>query len=193
MNGALEKDFPGFNLLKKSIPTYHGVVDASWLSTDGTSLATAESQEKVLVYEEEGKITGHKQNNADKHKMASAIHHPLRAMCKRYATRIGAAHTVLLTASIVFDQLPPDSEHFHSKTMSTTCSDTFEHLYKIEKDTLDSVLNIRKQVEELATAVGATKWDFAGSSKVFFVGRDKSGIIKARVGFIDFTHAEPHE
>nr|ODN81194.1 hypothetical protein L203_05700 [Cryptococcus depauperatus CBS 7841] len=77
--------------------------------------------------------------------------------------------------------------------MSITCSDALEQLYKIEKDTLDSVLNIRKQVEELATAVDATKWDFAGSSMMFFVGQYKPGMVKTRVGFIDFTHAEPHE
>ncbi|WVN87793.1 uncharacterized protein L203_102988 [Cryptococcus depauperatus CBS 7841] len=93
----------------------------------------------------------------------------------------------------VFDQLPPGSEHFHSKTMSSTYSDVFEYLYKIEKDTLDSVLEIRKQAEELATAVDTTEWDFAGSLILFFVGRVKSGKKKTQVGFIDFTHAEPHE
>ncbi|WVN90483.1 uncharacterized protein L203_105719 [Cryptococcus depauperatus CBS 7841] len=75
MDGTLQKDYLGFNLLKKFIPTYHDVVDASWLSTDDTSLATAESQEKVPIYGEDSKITGYKQDNADKHKMCIVLDH----------------------------------------------------------------------------------------------------------------------
>ncbi|WVN85871.1 uncharacterized protein L203_101023 [Cryptococcus depauperatus CBS 7841] len=255
INGTLEKDYPGFNLLKKFIPTYYGVVDTSWLSTDGISLATAESQEKVPIYGEDGKIIGYKQNNADKYKMCIVLDHlgrgvdvemsadfkagtrlsgsraaksnPIKykqqrinaqdSTSSKYGLRFAGAeitrrdmkirlkcsknrgHTHSLDDNInavfpsVFDRLPPGSEHYYSKAMSSTCSDAFGHLYKIEKDTLDSVLEIRKQVEELAMAVEATKWDFAGSSILFFVGRDKSGMMKTRVGFIDFTHAESHE
>ncbi|WVO18023.1 hypothetical protein L204_105721 [Cryptococcus depauperatus] len=75
MDGTLQKDYLGFNLLKKFIPTYHDIVDASWLSMNGISLVAAESQEKVLIYGEDGKITGYKQDNADKHKMCIVFDH----------------------------------------------------------------------------------------------------------------------
>nr|ODN90632.1 hypothetical protein L203_01743 [Cryptococcus depauperatus CBS 7841] len=217
---------------------------ASCLSISDISLATAESQEEVLVYGEDGKITGYKHNNTDKHKMCvvfdnldrgldvemsadfkastrlsgsrAAKSNPIKYKQQRispqgstsdkYGLRFAgtgiackwpATHSLVDNINVifpsVFDQLPPGSEHFHSKTMSSTYSDVFEYLYKIEKDTLDSVLEIRKQAEELATAVDTTEWDFAGSLILFFVGRVKSGKKKTQVGFIDFTHAEPHE
>ncbi|WVO16881.1 hypothetical protein L204_104567 [Cryptococcus depauperatus] len=104
-----------------------------------------------------------------------------RFMCNKIR---GRTHILIdnmnVVFPIVFDQLLPGSEHFHSKIMSSTCSDVFEYLYKIEKDTLDCVLEIRKQVEELSTAVDATEWDFAGSSIMFFVGRNKSGKMKTQ-------------
>ncbi|WVO15317.1 hypothetical protein L204_102973 [Cryptococcus depauperatus] len=137
-------------------------------------LATAESQEKVLVYGEDGKITGYKYNNVNKHKMC-----------------------------VVFDDLGKGldvemSADFKTGTRlsGSRAAKPNPIKYKQQRINAQGSTSDRyglRQAEELATAVDTTEWDFAGSSIMFFVGRDKSGMMKTRVGFIDFTHTEPQE
>nr|ODO03941.1 hypothetical protein L204_00282 [Cryptococcus depauperatus CBS 7855] len=148
-------------------------------------LATAESQEKVLVYGEDGKITGYKYNNVNKHKMCVVFDDLGKGLDVEMSadfktgTRLSGSRAA-----------KPNPIKYKQQRINAQGSTSDRYGLRFAGA---GIACKWPSAEELATAVDTTEWDFAGSSIMFFVGRDKSGMMKTRVGFIDFTHTEPQE